>query len=209
MIENIISAFTTFIVNTISTLGYPGVVLLMAIESACIPLPSEIIMPFSGHLVATGEFSLWGVALAGAVGNLLGSIVIYWVGLKGGRALVSRYGKWIFISEHDVRMADQFFARFGSASVFLGRLLPVVRTFISLPAGIFKENFVKFCVYTFVGSFLWSLFLAYVGMQLGENWSELRQRFHWLDTAILLLILGLGIWWVWRHLKTGSKNYEV
>lgn len=201
MIEQIISTLTNFIVQTISTLGYPGVALLMAIESACIPLPSEIIMPFAGYLVYTKEMTLFGAALAGAVGNLLGSILTYWVGYWGGRPLVQKYGKWLFISNRDVQMADRFFARFGSLSVFLGRLLPVVRTFISVPAGIFKENFWKFCLYTFVGSFIWSLFLAYLGLKLGENWNNLRDRLHGFDVAVIAMLILAAGFWIWRHIR--------
>ena len=201
MTSQIVSALTNFVIHTISALGYGGVILLMAIESACIPLPSEIIMPFAGFLVAQGRFSLLGIALAGAVGNSLGSMFTYWIGDKGGRPLFEKYGKYILVSHHDINIADRFFAKYGSLSSFLGRLLPVVRTFISVPAGIFREDFKKFLFFSFAGSFLWSLFLGFLGMKLGEQWSHLRDKFHGFDTVIIILIILAGAYWVYRHIK--------
>jgi membrane protein DedA with SNARE-associated domain len=127
MIARIIEILSGFIVATIAALGYSGVVLLMAIESACIPLPSEIIMPFSGYLVSRGEMNLWGVGIAGAVGCVLGSLVAYWVGMYGGRPLIEKYGRYILLSRHDLDMADRWFARYGEAIVFVSRLLPAIR----------------------------------------------------------------------------------
>src|SRR5215467_10089239 len=150
MIAKIITILSGFIVATISALGYSGIVLLMAIESACIPLPSEIIMPFSGYLVSTGELNLWGVAVAGAVGCVLGSLVAYYVGLFGGRPLVLRYGRYLLVSHHDLELADRWFARHGDITIFVGRLLPVVRTFIAFPAGVARMALGKFVAYTFV-----------------------------------------------------------
>src|SRR5512141_1877077 len=157
MIAKIIAVLSTFIISVISRLGYGGVALLMAIESACIPLPSEVIMPFSGYLVSTGVLNLWGVSLAGAVGCVIGSVLAYYVGAWGGRPLVEKYGKYLLISSHDIELADRFFDRWGQLAVFIGRLLPVIRTFIAFPAGISRMKMLPFLVYTFVGSFLWSL----------------------------------------------------
>lgn len=201
MISDLLSILTGFIVHTISSLGYLGVVLLMAIESACVPLPSEIIVPFAGFLAGTGRFTLFGVALAGGVGSAIGSAVMYYIGLKGGRPLVEKYGKYLFISHHDLNLADKFFARYGGASTFIGRLLPVVRTFISLPAGIERVPFWKFLWYSFLGSFIWSYVLAYAGMKLGQNWNTLRDKFHYLDVVIVLVIVFGAVWWVQRHIR--------
>jgi membrane protein DedA with SNARE-associated domain len=211
MLEHIISVLTNFIVNIISSLGYPGVALLMGIESACIPLPSEIIAPFAGYLAYAGKFSLWGIALAGGIGSMIGSWVTYEIGKHGGRPLVEKYGKYILISRHDLDIADKFFAKHGNLSTFIGRLLPVVRTFISLPAGISRVPLKSFLAYSFIGSVIWTYLLAYFGMKLGENWSILRDKLHGFDTAIIILIILGGIWWVWRHIKItkqedGSKN---
>lgn len=204
MIAKIIEILSTFIVATISTLGYGGVVLLMAIESACIPLPSEIIMPFSGYLVYKGQFNLWAVGVAGAVGCVVGSWVAYYVGLYGGRPMVEKYGRYILLSRHDLDLADRWFARYGEAIVFFSRLLPVIRTFIAFPAGVARMNMTRFTVYTFLGSLPWCVGLAYVGQVLGEQWDKnetLKTWFHRFDFLIGAVILLAAVWWVWRHFK--------
>ena len=204
MIARIIEFISGIIVATISLLGYSGIVLLMAIESACIPLPSEIIMPFSGYLVSTGQMNLWLVALAGAVGCVLGSLVAYWVGSKGGRPLIEKYGRYVLVSRHDLDMADRWFANHGEIIVFGSRLLPVIRTFIAFPAGVARMNLKRFILYTFAGSLPWCLGLAYVGQKLGEKWNKddtLKTWFHHFDFLIgIAAVLVVG-WWIWRHLK--------
>jgi len=205
MVTKIIEVLVGFIIWGISLLGYSGVILMMAIESACIPLPSEIIMSFSGYLISRGEFSLWGVSLAGAIGCVLGSMVAYWVGYYGGRPMAEKYGKYILVTKHDLDIADKFFNKYGNAAVFISRLLPVVRTFISLPAGIAKMNFWQFVVYTFLGSFPFCLFLAYVGKKLGDNWNTLGVYFHKFDIAIGIVILIGIIWFIKRHIRIRNK----
>jgi len=176
----------------------------MALESACIPIPSEMIMPFAGFLVWQGQFSLWQVVLWGALGNLVGSIIAYIIGYYGGRPLVEKYGKYIFVSRRDLESADKWFLEYGQGAVFFSRLLPIIRTFISLPAGIAKMNFKKFCLYTFLGALLWSYFLAYAGLIMGENWENLKIYFHKFDLVIgILIILGI-IWWIKRHLSQSN-----
>ena len=204
MLETIISAITSFIINTISSLGLFGVGILMAVESACIPLPSEVIMPFAGFLVAQGRFSLLGVTLAGAIGCVVGSIIAYAAGVLGGRGFIEKYGKYILISQHDLKIADNFFNKYGSAAIFFSRLMPVVRTFISLPAGIAKMNFSKFVIYSFLGSVPWSFGLAYLGKKLGDHWNTLGVYFHKFDFVIVALILLGGVWYIRRHLKNLS-----
>ena len=204
MIARIIEILSGFIVATISTLGYAGVALLMAIESACIPLPSEIIMPFSGYLVYKGQFNLWWVGVAGAVGCVVGSWVAYYAGLYGGRPFIEKYGRYVLLSRHDLDLADRWFARYGEVIVFASRLLPVVRTFIAFPAGIARMNMTRFTVYTFLGSLPWCLSLAYVGQVLGEQWDKndtLKTWFHRFDFLIGAVILAGAVWWVWRHVK--------
>jgi membrane protein DedA with SNARE-associated domain len=173
----------------------------MTIESACIPLPSEIIMPFSGYLVSTGRFDLWGVSLAGAFGCLAGSTVAYWVGIWGGRPFLSKYGKYILISHKDLDTADRWFSKYGDWAIFFSRLLPVIRTFISLPAGIAKMNFLRFAIYTFLGSLPWCLALAYVGKILGENWAKIRIYFQRIDLLIAILVLIVIAFFTYRHIK--------
>jgi len=202
MASALMAALASFITGSISTLGYTGIALLMAIESACIPLPSEIIMPFSGYLVSTGHFSLLLVATVGAIGCNVGSTLAYLVGAYGGRPLVDRWGRYVLLSHAEVDRAHRFFSRYGSATVFIARLLPVVRTFISLPAGIARMPFGRFQIYTFLGSWPWCFALAYVGLKLGEAWDKspaLRQVMHALDGAVLLAIL-VGVIWYGHHL---------
>src|SRR5437867_8243312 len=181
MVAKLIELVSAFIVGTISALGYGGIILLMAIESACIPLPSEIIMPFSGYLVYTGELNLWLVSVAGAIGCVLGSLLAYWVGMYAGRPFIEKYGRYVLISRHDLDLADRWFARYGEAIIFTSRLLPVIRTFIAFPAGVARMNLTRFVLYTFAGSLPWCLGLAYVGQKLGEQWTTdemLKTLFH-------------------------------
>src|SRR6266568_5945359 len=204
MIARLIEILSAFIIATISTLGYAGVVLLMAIESACIPLPSEIIMPFSGYLVYTGRFNLWLVSVAGAVGCVVGSLAVYWVGMYGGRPLIEKYGRYVLISRRDLDLADRWFARYGELIVFTSRLLPVIRTFIAFPAGVARMNLTRFVVYTFAGSLPWCLGLAYLGQRLGEQWDKsdaLKSWFHRFDFVIGIIAIFAAVWWIWRHLK--------
>ena len=204
MVARIIEILSGFIVAVISKMGYAGVALLMAIESACVPLPSEIIMPFAGYLVYAGRFNLWAVGLAGAVGCVVGSWVAYYIGMWGGRPFIERYGRYILVSRHDLDLADRWFARYGEVIVFASRLLPVVRTFIAFPAGVARMNLARFTVYTFLGSLPWCVGLAYVGQILGEQWDKnetLKTWFHRFDFLIGVAILAAAVWWVWRHVK--------
>ena len=201
MLGKLLAGLAAFIIGVISSLGYGGIVLLMAIESACIPLPSEVTMPFAGYLVFRGELTLWGVALAGAVGCVLGSLVAYAVGAWGGRPLVQRYGRYVLISHRDLDLADRWFARHGDIIILIGRLLPVVRTFIAFPAGVARMPLGKFIVYSFIGSLIWCWALAWVGERLGEHWDSLGLYFHRFDALIVAVILAGAVWWIWRHLR--------
>jgi membrane protein DedA with SNARE-associated domain len=196
-IDTLIGIISQWILGIISTYGYWGILWSMAVESACIPLPSEIIMTFSGFLVSQGTFNMTLVTLAGASGNLIGSWLAYGAGRFGGRRFLEKYGKYILVSHDEIKKADQWFLRFGDVTVFATRLLPVIRTFISLPAGISKMNFLKFSVYTFIGSIPWCWGLAYAGKQLGTHWNQLGPYFHQFDFLILLALL-LFIFWVKR-----------
>jgi membrane protein DedA with SNARE-associated domain len=202
MLNHSLDAVGQFIIAVISVAGYPGVAFLMAVESACIPLPSEIIMPFSGFLVYAGRFKLIEVALAGALGCNLGSMLAYGVGAWGGRPVIERYGRYVFISHHDLELADRWFARYGDWTVFFARLLPMIRTFIAFPAGVSRMNIVRFNIYTFLGSFPWCYALAYAGVKLGAHWAILRGYFHRFD-ALLTAIFALAfIWFVWTRWKS-------
>jgi len=205
MIATILAWLANLIIEVISQTGYGGITFLMALESACIPIPSEIIMPFSGFLVFEGKFIFWQVVLWGAIGNLIGSIAAYLVGYYGGRPLIEKYGKYFLISFHDLEKTDRWFSKYGQSTVFFSRLLPVVRTFISLPAGISRMDFKKFSFYTLAGCLPWSFVLTYAGVIMGKNWIDLEiyfRKFQWVIGG--LIILG-AIWWIWRHISNLKK----
>jgi membrane protein DedA with SNARE-associated domain len=213
MIEHVLLLLATFIKSVISSLGYPGIAVLMGIESACIPLPSEVIMPFAGYLVYTGRFSsLAVVATLGAIGCNLGSVLAYELGAYGGRPLIERFGKYILMNRHDLDVSERFFQKYGSITVFIGRLLPVVRTFIALPAGIARMPRGKFHLYTFVGSWPWCFGLAYFGLALGERWDTDPRLKHWLHRfdALIVLALAIGIvYFVQSHWRNRVRAASI
>lgn len=209
MTEKIIALLVVFVTQAISFGGYAGIAALMGIESACIPLPSEIIMPFAGYLIFTGRFSLLAVATAGAIGCNVGSLIAYWIGAIGGRPLVERYGKWVLMSHHDLDRMTSFFEKYGAITVLLARMLPVVRTFIAFPAGIAKMSQTKFHLYTFIGSWPWCFGLAYVGMKLGEKWHtdpRFHQAFHRFHLVVEVALLAAIVWFVWSHLRRSKAS---
>jgi len=195
------------------TLGLAGIVVAMALESCCIPLPSEIVMPLAGVMFVEGKLlagvNFWPglvlLALAGAIGCLIGSIAAYGIGAAGGRPLMLKYGRYVLISQHDADMADRFFQKWGGATAFFSRLLPIVRTYISLPAGITKMPFVKFCIFTFLGSFPWCLLLAYVGTVVGNNLSVLTPIFRSFEVIIIIALVILVALYIWRHIRNDRK----
>ena len=204
MNEKILALLFEFVTHVIRAGGYAGIVALMGIESACIPLPSEIIMPFAGYLVFKGYFNLFWVATAGAAGCNLGSLVAYWIGARGGRPLVERYGNWVLMSHRDLDRMTRFFEQHGSITVLLARLLPGVRTFIAFPAGIARMPQLRFHVYTFLGSWPWCFALAYAGNKLGERWNSdprFEQIFHRFHLAVEIAILAAFVWFVWTHVR--------
>ena len=209
MATKLISLLASFIIGSISALGYSGVALMMAIESMCVPLPSEVIMPFSGYLVSQGHFTLLGITLAGAIGSLIGSIAAYWVGWWLEKDYLLKYGKYILITHHDLDAAEKFFSRYGDAAIFFSRMLPVVRTFISLPAGISRMNFKKFAIYTFLGSLPWCLALGYAGEKMGDNWDTLGGYFHKFDTLIVVVILIGIVWFLERHFGMIKRKFGI
>ena len=208
MTEKILGVLFLFIKTLVASTGYAGIAILMAIESACIPLPSELIMPFAGYLVYEGTMKLVWVATAGAIGCNLGSLIAYEIGYFGGRPLVERYGRWILMGRRELDWADRFFLRWGHAAVFVARLLPVIRTFIALPAGVTRMPRGKFHIYTFLGSWPWCFALAWFGMKLGENWRTMGQYFHKFDIVIgAALAIGV-IWFVWSHWQNRIRVSE-
>ncbi len=201
MIENTIFAIVSWIQNVITSMGVWGVALLMAIESCNIPLPSEAILPFAGYLVTKGVFNIHQAALFGAIGCVIGSIPSYYLGYFGGRKFVEKYGKYFLISKHDLEIADKWVDKYGDWSFFVCRMLPVVRTFISLPAGILRAKKRFFFTFTFFGSLIWSYILVYIGIKLGENTDKLKHLWHKFDAVIIILCIILGIIYIYHHIK--------
>ena len=209
MIAKLIEALAVFTTGVIATLGYGGVVLLMGIESACIPLPSEIIMPFAGYLVFKGQFTLQGAAIAGAVGCVAGSIPAYYLGMYGGRPLIERWGRYVLLSRRELDLADRLFQRHGHWVVLGARMLPVVRTFIAFPAGVARMPMGKFVAYTLAGSYPWCLGLSWVGMKLGEKWHSdprLAAAFHRFDAAIGVVAVLAVAWFVRHKLREARRD---
>jgi membrane protein DedA with SNARE-associated domain len=205
MTETIIAIFHAFYLAT----SYFGVAVLMGIESACIPLPSEIIMPLAGYMLATTQLKLFWVATAGAIGCNLGSIPAYWLGAWGGRPAVERFGRYILLSRHDLDRTEHYFSKFGGITVLIGRLLPVVRTFIALPAGIARMNQLRFHLYTFIGSWPWCFLLAYVGMKLGDRWDSdprFKAIFHRFHLGVELALVAGILWFVASHWKNRIRT---
>jgi membrane protein DedA with SNARE-associated domain len=202
------------LVGLIASGGYTAVALLMAIQSACVPIPSEVIMPLAGYALATTQLKLIILATVASLASNLGSIPAYWIGAKGGRPMVERYGSYVLLSERDLDRAEHFFARYGSITVLVGRMLPIVRTFIALPAGIAKMNQARFHIYTFIGSWPWCYALAYVGMKLGDKWQtdpRFKEVFHRFHLGVELVLVAGAVWFVWTHWKnrTGSTDAAV
>ncbi|MDR3708642.1 MAG: DedA family protein [Capsulimonadaceae bacterium] len=209
MHHGIVESLIGLVTHVITMFGYGGVFLWMTLESACIPIPSEAIMPFAGKEIASGRFDLNALAFVGAFANLFGSLIAYWVGVAGGRPFVQKYGKYILIRQDDVDIADRWFARHGEATVFWTRMLPIIRTFISLPAGISRMNFPRFCIYTFVGALPWCYLLAWAGMKLGEHWTQVSKYLHKADLAILVVLVVMFALWFYRHTRPEPDPAEA
>lgn len=209
MIEAIDAIVIPFIDGLYARFGYVGVVIAMTIESAAIPLPSELILPFAGWSVSRGlsepltgaPWSYWGAVAAGVAGNTLGSLLSYALGYYGGRPLVARYGRYVLLSEHDLALAERWFARYGEATVFFSRMLPIVRTFISIPAGVARMPLWRFLVFSILGAVPWVMLLVWGGVALGDHWLELKHSLRGLDYLVAAVIaLGVGVF-VWRHVR--------
>lgn len=202
--EEITTFFLENITNIITSAGYMAIFILMFLESVFIPIPSEITMPFAGFLISQGKFNLWLVILTGAFANLGGSLLGFWIGSLGEdkvRALVKKYGKFVLITIDEVELSERWFRSHGEIITFVSRLLPVVRTFISLPAGMSKMSVKKFSIYTFVGCVIWSFFLTYIGVVLGSNWHSLEVYFRKFQFLIVGSFFVLGLWYICHKIK--------
>lgn len=208
MVTRLLTLLSHLIVVVISAGGYLGIVVLMALGSACIPVPSEIVMPFAGYLAGEGRFSFWAVGVLGAVGCNLGATAAYWAGARGGRPLIERYGRYLLVSHRELAWADRWFARYGDATAFFGPMVPGVRAFIALPAGVARMDFLRFVIFTFAGSLPYCLALAYLGLVFGEHWQEtIQPYFRKFDLVIGLLLLAAIIWFLhsrWRELRASA-----
>lgn len=203
-IQEILGPLVQTTTSIISSLGYVGIFFLMVLESALIPIPSEVIMPFSGFLVSVGKLGLLGVILAGSFGNLVGSIATYYLGLRLGRTAIVRYGKYVFFKKKHLEYTERLFEKYGDKVTFVGRLLPAVRTYISLPAGIGLTNFIKFTVYTFVGSLIWNTLLAYAGLELGINWRHIDKYSGYLYTIAIISTIAIIVWIFYNKMRKRS-----
>ena len=204
MSEKIVALVFEFVTAIISAGGYAGIIGLVTLNSCGVPIPSEVILPFSGYLVYLGRFNLLLVAAAGAVGCNIGSAIAYWIGARGGRPLVERYGNWVLMSRHDLDRMTRFFEKYGSIAILVGRMLPVVQTFVAFPAGIAKMPRLRFHIYTSVGSLIWYFCLAWAGLKLGQKWHtdpRFEQAFHRFHLAVEVAILAAFVWFVWTHWK--------
>lgn len=197
--------FFEYIIRIVSGWGYWGVGIGMMLESACIPIPSEIVLPLGGYMAYIGRISFWGAVATGVIGGLSGSIIAYIVGYYGGRPFIIKYGKYFFINKNDFEKADRWFNKHGEVTVFTSRLLPVIRTFISLPAGIARIDFKKFVVYTILGSVPWTIALTYAGLILGQNWRSVKTTLKGLDDFIIIAIVLLVIIYITKHIKTKNN----
>lgn len=200
------------LVSLVAGGGYAAVVLLMAIQSACIPIPSEVIMPLAGYALAHTQMQLVLLATVASLASNLGSIPAYWVGAKGGRPMVERYGSWLLLSRRDLDRVDHFFARYGSITVLIGRMLPIIRTFIAFPAGVARMNQTRFHVYTFIGSWPWCYVLAWVGMRLGASFDSdprFKAVYHRFHLGVEVLLLAAIVWFLWTHWKNRIRPEEI
>src|SRR5919112_1326261 len=209
MILEFFNTLVTLITTFISNLGYPGIFFLMVAESAMIPIPSEIIMPFSGFLVASEKLSFIEVVVAGSFGNLLGSIITYFLGIKVGRHLIIKYGKYFFFHEKHLQFTERLFERLGDKISFVGRLLPGIRTYVSFPLGIAKSNFIKFVFYTLIGSIIWNTLLTYVGIRLGRDWQNFHQYSSYLDIIALVVIATFIIWFIYKIKRISLDKKQI
>lgn len=197
----IVAQISDFALNLIDKTGYAGVFILSVLESCAIPIPSEVVVPFSGFLAVSGRFNIWLIIFAATFANLAGSMVLYLIGISGGRWVLEHYGKYILIHKDDLEKGDKWFKKHGEWTIFWGRMLPVVRTFVSLAAGVDGMNFYKFSFFTFLGSLPWNAGLAFIGYRAGKNWRVLEHYFRKADLLIAAFLVVLVVWYVWRHLK--------
>lgn len=201
IISTLLHSLSALILSLISALGYTGVFILMIMESMIFPVPSELVLPFAGFLAAEGTFNIWLAILAASIGSLVGSLLSYAIGKYGGKAFVSRYGKYFLLDEHDLERTHNWFTKRGDRTIFIARFIPIVRHLISIPAGIGNMNLKRFCVYTFIGATMWNAFLIYLGYILGQNWDKVKNYTEPISILVIILLIILGVIMIYRHIK--------
>ncbi len=206
MVIQIIDNLINFIISAISGSGYLGIFFLMIAESALIPIPSEVIMPFSGYLVSSGKFNFVYVVIAGSLGNLVGSLIAYYIGFRLGREFILRYGRYVLLRKSHVELTEAYFKKYGDRSTLISRMLPAVRTYISLPAGIAKMNIRKFVVYTLIGSIIWNSALTYIGIQLGQEWKNILHYSDYIDAVVIVGALAAVALFIKKKSKKLTDN---
>lgn len=205
----IISVLAIWATQVISWLGYPGLTLAMALESMIVPLPSELVMPFAGFLVAQGKFNFYLVILFSVLGSIIGSFISYYMGYYGGNRLVLKWGKYLLLDEDDLKKTEKWFSRRGELTILIGRFIPVVRHLISIPAGIGKMDLKKFAIYTAIGAGIWNTILAWVGLILGKNWDSLRKYSEKFSIIVAILLLAAFAYFVIRHIRLKKKKNSL
>jgi membrane protein DedA with SNARE-associated domain len=205
-VSSIVNSLVAFCTHVISTFGIPGVFALMTLESACIPVPSEAIMLFAGFSVSQGHMAFAAAVTAGVAGNVVGSWAAYAAGYYGGRPFIDRWGRYILLNGHKVDQAHRWFERYGAVAVFFSRMLPIVRTFISLPAGVARMAFWRFTLYTVLGCLPWVAMLTYLGMKVSDNWEKIQKQLHYLDYVVVLAVVAAIIWLVVRRRRTAAAG---
>jgi membrane protein DedA with SNARE-associated domain len=208
---SILQALVDFVTETIGDFGAPAVFVLMTLESACIPVPSEVIQLFAGYLVSQDKMGLVAAIAAGTLGNVAGSWIAWGVGAKGGRPFIDRYGKWVHVTPKRMAMAERWFDRYGNRVVFWSRMLPIVRTFISLPAGVARMPFVRFTIYTFLGALPWVTGLTLLGVWVGDNWETWEGRLKYFDYVVAVVLVGIAVYLVvhWRRGRAARRSPDA
>ncbi len=209
-LSNLFGDIAGWIINVIDIFGYPGIIFLMIIDSMPTPVPSELIMPFAGYLASQGKFNFFLVVTAGAIGSLIGSLIFYYVGLHGGRRFVKHFGKWFFLDQQDLDDAENYFKRKGEKMIFISRFVPVVRSVISIPAGMARMHVKKFMIYTFLGAWIWSFILTLAGYLLGKNWDKINVYSDQISLIVLVVGIVVLIHFFRRHIiKKKNRNIAV
>lgn len=209
IISEIIGQIALFCINAISSLGYLGVFFLMTLESMIFPIPSELVMPFAGFLISSGEMTFLYVIIFSTLGSLFGSLLSYYIGVYGGKRFVSKYGKYLLLNEEHLEKTQKWFSKKGELTIFIGRFIPIVRHVISIPAGIGRMNLKRFILYTILGAGIWNFFLAYVGFVLGNNWESISQYFDYLSWGVLIIIVIMGAYFLWKEIKKIKQRKKI